>query len=82
MPLAYFTTLIQLILLFWEAAAILELECILRVIAARPDGSYSNRRFSQLHNAKINNLNRLSYKTFNFFAESREIYFFSGPPIY
>ena len=37
-------------LLIWEAAAILELGCILLVIAETSDGACPNRRFWQLHN--------------------------------
>ena len=68
--------------LFWEAAAILELEYILRVIATTSDGTCRNRRFCQLHNTITNDLNRLCHKTPNFFAESRYIYFFLDPHIY
>ena len=68
--------------LFWEAAAILELEYILWAIATTSDEACPNRRFFQLHNTITNDLNRLWYKTLNFFAESSYIYFFSDPPIY
>ena len=44
------------------------------------DGTSPNHRCCQLHNTIKNNLNRLCYKTLNFFAESRYIYFFLDPP--
>ena len=48
--------------LFWEAAAILKLECIFVVIVTACDGVCHNRKFYQLHNTVTNNLNRLCYK--------------------
>ena len=39
---------------FWQAAAILELECILRVIATISDGTCPCHRFCQLHNTVTN----------------------------
>ena len=82
--LAYFATdtatATQIMPLFWEAVAILELECNLWVIAATADGASPNRRFYQLHNQIADVPNELCYKTINFFDESRFIYFFSDAP--
>ena len=75
--LAYFATAVQLMPLFWEAAAILKLECIFVVIVTACDGVCHNRKFYQLHNTVTNNLNRLCYKAVSFYAELRSIYFFS-----
>ena len=47
--------------LFWEAAAILELECIFRVIARTSGWACPNRKFCQLHNTIKNDLNRSRY---------------------
>ena len=52
--LACFATTVQLMPRFWEAAAILELECILWVIATTSDGTWPYRRFCQLHNTIAN----------------------------
>ena len=41
----------QLFPLFWRAAAILEVNCRLKVIAASGDGASPNRRFIRMHAA-------------------------------
>ena len=50
-------------------AAILELECILWVIAIISNRTCPYGRFCQFPNTITNDLNRLCYKTLNFFAE-------------
>ena len=74
--LAYVATTVQRMPHFWEAAAILELQSILWVIATISDGTCPYRWFCKLHNTITNDLNALCYKTLNLFAESRYIYFF------
>ena len=49
-------------------------------LAATSDWASPNHTCCQLHSTMTNNLNRSCYKTLNFFAESRCIYFFSDPP--
>ena len=48
---------------FWEAATILKLEYILRVIAATSDGPCLNRRFCQVHNTITKHLYAIKAST-------------------
>ena len=82
---AYFATdgvtSTQLLPIFWEAVAILELNCNLWVIATTSDGASPNRRFFRLHKElDPNNDKGVCYKTINLFARSRYIYFISDTP--
>ena len=77
--LAYFATdgviSLQLMVLFWEAVAILEYRCNLWVIAATSDGASPNRRY-QLHRDN----EELCHKAENICAKWRNIYFVSDAP--
>ena len=73
-----FSLAIQLMSLFWEAAPILGLERIIWIIATS-DWVSRNHTCCQLYNTITNILNKLCYKTLNFFSLSRYIYFFSDP---
>ena len=83
--LAYFATngitSYQLMPLFWEAVCLLELSCNLWVIAATSDGASPNRRFYRMHKSLDNNADGdVCYRTINFYAPQRYIYFFSDAP--
>ena len=83
--LAYFATngitSYQLMPLFWEAVCLLELSCNLWVIAATSDGASSNRRFYRMHKSLDKNVDGdVCYRTINFYAPQRYIYFFSDAP--
>ena len=80
---AYFATdgitATQLIPLFWEAVATLELLCNLWVIATTADGASPNRRFFRLHKELDGIAGKdVTYRVINLFAEWRFIYFFSN----
>ena len=98
--LAYFPTVcvkgFQIMPIFWEAVSILELSCILKVVAAVSDGASSNRTFFQMHeemdliedSKTIEGLEHCSiegkevvYRTINIFAsDKRYIWFFADAP--
>lgn len=77
--------------IFWEAVAILELTCNLRVIASVSDGASPNRAFYQMHelmdcyqgdcsNGECSN-GCVVYRTINLYAtDERYIWFFSDAP--
>lgn len=85
-PLCYITTngakACQILPVFWEAVAILEMTCELPVIAAVCDGASQNRKFFRIHEFLSDQLDGDStYRTRNLFACSfRYIYFFSDAP--
>lgn len=62
--------------LFWEAIAMLETTCKLKVISSTSDKASPNQRLYQLHGCH----GELCHKTLNFFAPDRYIYFFSDVP--
>ena len=62
--------------LFWQAVSILELNCQLKVIASTSDKASPNQRFYQIHGKP----KEICYKTCNFYAPDREIFFFSDVP--
>ena len=83
--LAYFATsgvtCIQLLPIFWEAVCILESSCNLWVIAATSDGASPNRSFYRMHKALDGDSGKeVCYRTINFYAPHRFIYFFSDAP--
>lgn len=83
--LAYFATSgvtsIQLLPIFWEAVCILESSCNLWVIAATSDGASPNRSFYRMHKALDGDSGKeVCYRTINFYAPHRFIYFFSDAP--
>ena len=83
--LAYFSTngvtSSQLMPLFWEAVAILELSCNLWVIAATSDGASPNRSFYKMHEGLDGNAGKdVCFRTINIYAPQRYIYFFSDAP--
>ena len=83
--LAYFATSgvtsIQLLPIFWEAVCILETSCNLWVIAATSDGASPNRSFYRMHKALDGDSGKeVCYRTINFYAPHRFIYFFSDAP--
>ena len=82
---AYFATdgitSTQLIPIFWEAVASLELLCNLWVIATTSDGASPNRRFFRLHKELDGMAGKdVTYRVINLFAPWRFIYFFSDAP--
>ena len=92
--LAYFLTQTivsyQLASIFWRAVAILELNCDLYVIATVSDGMSANRKFYRLHKY-VSGLslkdekdkepsNVVIFKSQNFFALQRFIWFFADAP--
>ena len=83
--LAYFSTngvtSSQLMPLFWEAVAILELSCNLWVIAATSDGASPNRSFYKMHEGLDGNAGKdVCFRTINIYGPQRYIYFFSDAP--
>ena len=83
--LAYFATSgitsYQLMPLFWEAVFVLEKVCNLWVIASTCDGASPNRRFYRMHKSLDGNAaDDVCYRTVNFYAPHRYIYFFSDAP--
>ncbi|XP_070177740.1 uncharacterized protein [Littorina saxatilis] len=66
----------QMYPLFWQALALLELTCKLKVIASTSDKASPNQRLYQLHGQA----HQVCYKTLNFYAPTRYIYFFSDVP--
>ena len=62
--------------LFWQAVGYLETRCKLKVIASTSDKASPNQKLYRLHG----DANTLCYKTINFFAPDRYIYFFSDVP--
>ena len=83
--LAYFATSgvtsIQLLPIFWEAVCILESSRNLWVIAATSDGASPNRSFYRMHKALGGDSGKeVCYRTINFCAPHRFIYFFSDAP--
>ena len=83
--LAYFATdgvtSGQLMPLFWEAVAVLEMSCNLWVIAATSDGASPNRRFYRMHKALDGNSGKdVCHRTVNLYAPHRFIYFFADVP--
>lgn len=87
--LAYFPTdcvkSYQIMPIFWEAVAILELSCDLKVIAAVSDGASPNRTFYQMHefmdtNIPLNQEESVVYRTINLYAPDRYIWFFADAP--
>lgn len=84
--LAHFATCgitsVQLMPIFWEAICILELECNLWVIATTSDGASPNRRFYRMHKALDGGAaeNDICYRTINFYAPNRFIYFIADVP--
>ena len=83
--LAYFSTnevtSSQLMPLFWEAVAILELSCNLWVIAATSDGASPNRSFYKMHESLDGNPGKdVCLRTINIYAPQRYLYFFSDAP--
>ena len=71
----------QLLPIFWEAVASLEMLCNLWVIATTSDGASPNRRFFRLHKGLDGMAGKsVTYRTINLFAEWRYIYFFSDAP--
>ena len=69
----------QLMPIFWEAVATLELLCNLWVIATTSDGASSNRRFFRLHK-ELDGMAGKNVTYFNLFATWRFIYLFSDTP--
>lgn len=83
--LAYFATTgitsAQLMPIFWEAVCVLETTCNLWVIAATSDGASANRSFYRMHQALDGNADKeVCYRTINFYAPHRFIYFMSDAP--
>ena len=83
--LAYFSTngvtSSQLMPLFWEAVAILELSCNLWVIAATSDGASPNRSFYKMHEGLDGSAGKdVCFRTINIYAPQRYIFFFSDAP--
>lgn len=71
----------QLMPLFWEAVAVLEISCNLWVIATTSDGASPNRRFYRMHKDLDDNSGKdVCYRTVNLYAPHRFIYFFSDAP--
>lgn len=71
----------QLMPLFWEAVAVLEISCNLWVIATTFDGASPNRRFYRMHKDLDDNSGKdVCYRTVNLYAPHRFIYFFSDAP--
>ena len=71
----------QLMPLFWEAVAVLEISCNLWVIATTSDGASPNRRFYRMHKDLDDNSGKdVCYCTVNLYAPHRFIYFFSDAP--
>ena len=71
----------QLMPLFWEAVAVLEISCNLWVIATTSDGASPNRRFYRMHKDLNDNSGKdVCYRTVNLYAPHRFIYFFSDAP--
>jgi len=80
--LAYFATngvsSYQLMPLFWEVVAILEVACNLWIIASTSDGALPNRRLYRMHKALDNNPDCDDFhRTLNLYAPQRYIYFFT-----
>ncbi|PFX13118.1 hypothetical protein AWC38_SpisGene22826 [Stylophora pistillata] len=70
----------QIMPLFWEAVAILELTCNLWVIASTSDGATPNRKFYRMHKSLDGNADKdVCYRTINLFAPQRFIYFSDAP---
>ena len=83
--LAYFGTIgimsYQLLPLFREAVSTLELTCNLWVIATTCDGASPNRIFLRFHKDTDGHAGKdVTYRTINFFAPDRFIYFLPDPP--
>lgn len=76
----------QIMPIFWEAVAILELSCNLRVIATVSDGASPNRAFFQMHEFMDSFEetivdHEIVYRTVNLYAsDQRYIWFFSDVP--
>ena len=71
----------QIMSLFWEAVAILELSCKLPVICAVADGNSSNRKFFKMHGLMDDALSNIVYRSINLYAEDESfLYFFADPP--
>lgn len=83
--LVYFATSaitsIQLLPIFWEAVCILESSCNLWFMAVTSDGASPNRSFYRMHKALDRDSGKeVCYRTINFYAPHRFIYFFSDTP--
>ena len=71
----------QLMPIFWEAVANLDLLCNLWVVATTSDGASSNRRFFRLHKELDGMAGKnVTYRVINLFATWRFIYLFSDTP--
>lgn len=71
----------QLIPLFWEAVAVLEISCNLWVIAATFDGVTPNTKFYRMHKDLDDDSGKdVCHRTINLYAPHRFIYFFSDAP--
>ena len=72
--------LIQIFPLFWDAAAILEGTCSLKVITVVSDGASPNRKFYRLHHHLRLDQDPycdIVYRTSNLFSPERFIWFFA-----
>ena len=85
--LAYFgtkgVTSYQIMPTFWEAVAILEMKCGLKVIAAVSDGASPNRKFYKMHHLldEKDESEAIVHRTINLFAATqRYIWFFADAP--
>ena len=68
----------QLIPLFWEAVAVLEISCNLWVIAVTSDGATPNRIFYRMHKDLDDDSGKdVCHCTINLYAPHRFIYLFS-----
>ena len=70
----------QLLPLFLEAVAILELSFNLWVIAVTSDGASPYRRFYRMHKNLHNDNTDICFKTINLYARYRNIYFIGDAP--
>ena len=70
----------QLMPLFWEAVAILELLCNLWVIDVTFDRAYPNRRFYRMHKNLHNDIIDICFKTINLYGKYGNIYFIADAP--
>lgn len=83
--LAHFSTrevtAAQIMPIFWEAVCILETNCNLWVIGATSDGASQNRKLYRLHKLLDGGTDKdVCYRTINFFAPHRYLYFFADAP--
>ena len=70
----------QLMPLFWEAVAILELSCNLWVIDVTSDRASPNRHLYRMHKNLHNDIIDIYFETINLYGKYRNIYFIADAP--